>query len=145
MLTPSKECGWLTLKRLELPDDFQGRGFLKATFGIRATQGMTFCWLMFSTEKNVQREKLRVKFYLGQNEDFSLGGSISDSSEKLLHRGRGKISIYVILMKGRDTSSRAHILQNVAASLVKVAASHEDFSAFLDMRRCKNWDHKIFS
>ena len=37
--------------------------------------------------------KLRVKFYLGQNEDRSLGDSISDSSEK----GR---SIYKVLVKG---------------------------------------------
>ena len=37
--------------------------------------------------------KLRVKFYLGQNEGGSLGDSISDSSEK----GR---SIYKVLVKG---------------------------------------------
>lgn len=109
MLTPSKECGWLTLKRLELPDDFQGRGFLKATFGIRATQGMTFCWLMFSTEKNVQREKLRVKFYLGQKEDYTPRGSISNSFEKPPQRGMRKISIYVILVKGGGNCNRVHI------------------------------------
>ena len=37
--------------------------------------------------------KLRVKFYLGQNEDCSLGGSISDSSEKLLLSGSGGSSV----------------------------------------------------
>ena len=37
--------------------------------------------------------KLRVNFYLGQNENCSLGDSISDSSEK----GR---SIYKVLVKG---------------------------------------------
>ena len=34
--------------------------------------------------------ELQVKFYLGQNEDYSPGGNISDSSEKLLQRGRGE-------------------------------------------------------
>ena len=34
--------------------------------------------------------ELRVKFYLGQNEDCSLGDSIPDSSEKLLQRDRGE-------------------------------------------------------
>jgi len=33
--------------------------------------------------------ELWVEFYLGQNEDCSSGDSISDSSEKLLQRGRG--------------------------------------------------------
>ena len=32
--------------------------------------------------------ELQVKFYLGQNEDCSPGDSTSDSSEKLLLRGR---------------------------------------------------------
>ena len=31
-----------------------------------------------------------VSFYLGQNEDYSPGDSTSDSSEKLLQRGRGE-------------------------------------------------------
>ena len=34
--------------------------------------------------------ELRVKFYLGQNEDCSLGGSTSESSERLLQRGSGR-------------------------------------------------------
>ena len=53
-------------------------------------------WLTLSTEK--KKHSVWVKFYLGQNEDDSLGDSISDSSEKLLQRG--KVSIYVILVKG---------------------------------------------
>ena len=35
-----------------------------------------------------------------QNEDFSLGGSISDSSERLLQSGSGGKSIYKVLVKG---------------------------------------------
>ena len=34
--------------------------------------------------------ELWVKFYLGQNEDYSLGDSISDSSEKLLQTDKGE-------------------------------------------------------
>jgi len=33
---------------------------------------------------------MRFKFYLGQNEDCSLGDSTSDSSERLLQRGSGE-------------------------------------------------------
>ena len=40
-----------------------------------------------SAKKDVQLES--CEFYLGQNEDCSLGGSISDSSERLLQRGSG--------------------------------------------------------
>ena len=43
---------------------------------------------------------LRVKFYLGQNEDCSLGGNISDSSERLLQSSSGGKSIYKVLVKG---------------------------------------------
>ena len=38
------------------------------------------------------------KFYVGQNEDDNPGDSSSDTSEKLLQRGRRKVSIYVILV-----------------------------------------------
>lgn len=33
---------------------------------------------------------LRVKFYWEQNIDYRLGDNLSDSSEKLLHRGHGE-------------------------------------------------------
>ena len=47
-----------------------------------------------------------VKFYLGQNEDCSLGGSISDSSERLLQRGSGGKSMYKVLVKGEFNTMR---------------------------------------
>ena len=50
-----------------------------------------------------------LKFYLGQNEDYSPGDSISDSSEKLSQRGRGGRSVlYMTLVKG-GMRSQAHI------------------------------------
>lgn len=50
--------------------------------------------------------------------------------------------------EGGGTCNHAAILQKFAAGLVKVTASHRHQSSlkvFLDMRRCKNWAHKIFS
>ena len=61
--------------------------------------------------------KVRVKFYLGQSEDYSLGDSISASSEKLLQRGRGKVRIYVILVKGEFIQLSTHFLQVSASRL----------------------------
>ena len=55
---------------------------------------------------------MRVKPYLGQNEDCSLGDSTSDSSEKLLHRGRGKVKIYGF-GEGGVQCSHAHIFTKV--------------------------------
>ena len=49
--------------------------------------------------------ELQVKLYLGQKEDYSLGDITSDSFEKLLHRSRGKDSIYVIWVKGEYMQS----------------------------------------
>ena len=37
---------------------------------------------------------------MGQNEDCSLGGRISDSSERLLQSSSGGKSIYKVLVKG---------------------------------------------
>lgn len=53
----------------------------------------------------MQTWESRVKFYLGQSEDDSLGDRTSDSSEKLLLSGGGKVGIYAILVKG-DVSCR---------------------------------------
>ena len=38
----------------------------------------------------------------------------------------GKVSIYVILVKGEYMQSSTHFFQTVSASLVKVTASHEE-------------------
>ena len=50
--------------------------------------------------------ELWVKFYLGQNEDCSLGDGTLESSEKLLQRGSGEgHSGDVILVKGEYMQS----------------------------------------
>ena len=54
-----------------------------------------------------------------QNEDCSPGESPSDSSEKLLHKGQGEVSIYAIFM-GRSV----HIVMSTFRR--KVSASHEE-------------------
>ena len=64
--------------------------------------------------------------------------------------GEDDISIYD---KGEgEVHAAMHILQKFVARLGKVTTSHEeqtspmkDFGVFLDMSRCKNWVHKIFS
>jgi len=66
---------------------------------------------------------LEVKFYLGQNEDYNPGGSISE-------RGRAKVSIYVILVKGEVPATECTFLQKVAASFVEVTPSHEEHERF---------------
>ena len=38
----------------------------------------------------------------------------------------GKVSIYVVLVKGEYMQSSTYFLQKVSASLVKVTASHEE-------------------
>ena len=88
-----------------------------------------------------------VKFYWGQNEDYSPGDSISDSLKKLLWE---KVNIYVILLTG-TTGNQAHISCRrfllVSWSLVswETAVTMKDINAFLDMRRYKNWAQKICS
>ena len=62
---------------------------------------------------------------MGQYEGYSLGDSISDSSKKLLQRGRGE-GQYLCDFGKREIHAVKHIfLQTVSASLVKVTVSHE--------------------
>ena len=85
--------------------------------------------LALLTKINVKHCELRVvrKFYLGQNENYSLGDSISDSSKKLLHSGGGKVSTYVILLKGVCVPwSMCFFVWKVSGSFVRVSASHEE-------------------
>ena len=56
-------------------------------------------------------ESCKLSFIWEQNEDHSLGDSISDSPDKVLQRGRGTVSIYVILVKGEFMQSNAIFLQ----------------------------------
>ena len=69
------------------------------------------CWL-----KGCTTWELWVKFYLGQNEDCSLGGSPSDSSERLLQRGRGEQSVYKILVKGEFSAIKCLLCKRFSAS-----------------------------
>ena len=82
---------------------------------------------------------------MGQNEDYSPGGSISDSSEIPLPRGRRTESMNAILVKG-EVAATTHMFtggccwshegycQSQGADVTK-----RDFSAFLDTRIGKNW------
>ena len=54
---------------------------------------------------------------------------------------RVKVSIYVILVK-ESTCNQKHIFWQKPQGMV---ATMKDFSAFLDMRKYKNWAHKISS
>ena len=55
----------------------------------------------------------------------------------------GKVSVTYDLSEGR-MCSQAHILAEVCCSSQGADVTVNDFSAFLDTRRCKNWAHKIF-
>lgn len=54
----------------------------------------------------------------------------------------GKVSIYVIFVKGKYMQSLI-FLQKVSATHEGAVITIKNFCAFLDMRRYKNWAHKI--
>ena len=60
-----------------------------------------------------------MKFYLGQNEDCSQGGKISDSSERLLQSGSGGKIIYKVLVKGEFNTMKHSFYE-------RLFVSHED-------------------
>jgi len=54
---------------------------------------------------------------------------------------RGEVSIYVVLVwrgRGGDMCSQVHILAEGCCPSPGACVAVNDFSAFLDMRRCKN-------
>ena len=67
-----------------------------------------------------------VKFYWGKNEDYSLGDSTSDSSEKLLQRGRGKVNVYVCDFHERGIHTIKHGIFHRRLLLVTRSGSHRD-------------------
>ena len=90
-----------------------------------------------------------------QNENYSLGDSISDTSERLLQKVRSSLSRDVILVKEECMQSGTHIyvfmckllfsfFQKGIASHKELVISMKDFSVLLHTRRCKNRAHKIF-
>ena len=84
------------------------------------------------------------------NEDCSPGNSTLGSSEKLLLRSRGKVSIYVILVKWECMQSNTYIPRFLLVSWSfcwsqGIVVTMKEFSAFLDMGWYKNWAHKISS
>ena len=62
---------------------------------------------------------------MGRNEDHSLGGSISDSSELGLQRGRGEYQYVRDLGEGMLHATKHTFLQRVAAGVLKITTSHE--------------------
>ena len=97
---------------------------------------------------------------MGQNEDYSLGESSSDSSERLLQRGRGEGQYICDFSEGGIHAVKHISLQKVSTSLMKqehwsglpfpspsrgTVITIKDFNTFLDMGRYKNWVHKVGS
>ena len=94
----------------------QHQGWTRVNWRWRGT-GLPFwaapylCWL-----KRWAIWELWIKFYLGQNEDCSLGDSTSESSERLLQRGSGENSIYRILVKEEFSSIKHSLYKRFSAS-----------------------------
>ena len=63
---------------------------------------------------------------------------------RLLQRGSGGKSIYKILVKGEFNAIKCLLYKRFSASQ-GADIIMKGFSAFLDMKRCKDWDHEIGS
>ena len=57
----------------------------------------------------------------------------------------GKVSIYVILVKGAYMQSSPYFFTEGFFYSQGAVVTMKDFSVFLDMTRYKNWAHKIVS
>ena len=81
---------------------------------------------------------------MGLNEDYSLGDRRSESHENCSKEAGRKVSMCVILMKGKFRQSRRDFFFFAGFCYSGGAViTMKDFRDFLDMRRYKNWVHKI--
>ena len=82
---------------------------------------------VFVNEKRCTAWELQVKFYLGQNEDCSLGDS---TSERLLQRGSGGRSIYKVFEKGEFKAIKRLLYKRFSASHKELMSSRRDLVIF---------------
>ena len=82
--------------------------------------------------------ELWTKFYLGQNEDYSLGDSISGLRNCSKEAVR-KVSLYVILGKGAYIQSSICFSSKVSTGLVKVIANQKQMSPWLIVILSQIW------
>ena len=71
---------------------------------------------------------------MGQNEDYSSGDSISDSSEKLLQRGKGEGQSVLYDFSEEGTCSQTQILAQDCYQSKGTDVTINDFSNFIDTR-----------
>ena len=126
---------WEHRDSLEFPHLVQVAGnFLKPKDDFRTLLD-SFCFftlrslyiiLMFnlSTKKDVPIWELQAKYYLGENEDCSLEGSISYSSERLFQSCSGGRSIYTVLLKGEFGTMR-HVFTKGFLLVMRIWWHHE--------------------
>ena len=72
---------------------------------------------------------------MGLNGEHSLGDSPSDSPGKLLLRGKGAVSVYVILVKGVCVQLSTHFGRTLPLVMRSRSLSTNEFSVFLAMRK----------
>ena len=90
--------------------------------------------------------ELQVKFYLGKMRTIAWESAFQIALRNCSKEAGGKISIYMFLVKGEYAqSSTTLFFVHVFLLVVRTVNTLKDFSAFLDMRRYKNWTHKMDS
>ena len=83
-------------------------------------------------KKKAPCELCKLSLIWGKLGTICLGESISDSSEKRLPRGAGKVSIDVILVKGEYVQSSTYFCRKFLLVTRSIITIVKDFSAFLD-------------
>ena len=90
--------------------------------------------------------ELQVKFYLGKMRTIAWESAFQIALRNCSKEAGGKVSIYMFLVKGEYAqSSTTLFFVHVFLLVVRTVNTLKDFSAFLDMRRYKNWTHKMDS
>ena len=91
--------------------------------------------------------ELQVKFYLGKMKTIAWESAFQIALRNYSKEAGGTVSIYMLLVKGEymQSSTDLFFVHGRFLLVVRTVIAIKDFSAFLDMRRYKNWTHKMDS
>ena len=94
-------------------------------------------------KKKVQHESCALSFIWGKMRTAAQETAFQIAPRNCSKEVGGKVSIYVILVKGEYMQSSTYFFAEGFCQSQGTVVTMKDFSIFLDMRRYKNWAHKI--
>ena len=104
----------------------------------RSHQGAHIQGLSLSETRECTACELKITFYSDKMKTVAGRTAFQTALRSFSKEAEGKVSIYVILVKGVYMQSSTYFFCRRFLLVTRRTRRHEGFQGFLDMRRCKN-------